>query len=119
MSEESLPTSPFDVIVGYDRQFMATTRATTLQNLAPIGSGHTLAETVYAQATADLGLICSFRHFNSSLKGIILLFNNYQTGPAGLAGSPCARKAHNAARNNIDKPFKGLSGTTLYRKVPV
>ena len=118
MSDESLPTSPFDVIIGSDRQFVAAARTTTLENLAPIGSGHTLAETVHAHATADPGLIRSFRHFNSSLKGIILLFNNCQAGHKELCGEPCFDQAHDAAKI-IKEPFKGLSGTTLYRKVPV
>jgi len=88
------------MVVGRDRQFMATTRAAAPEDFAPIGGGHTLAETVHAQATADLGLICTFRHFNSSLKGIILLFNKCQTGIGCLAGKPCAGKAHDAAQNN-------------------
>ena len=53
---------------------MAATRATALEYLAAIGGGHALAETMHAHATTDFGLICTFRHFNSSLKGITLLF---------------------------------------------
>jgi len=63
------------MVIGCDRQLVAATRATTPQNLTAIGGGHALAKTVHAHATADLGLICTLWHFNSSLKGIKLLFN--------------------------------------------
>jgi hypothetical protein len=40
-------------------------------------------------------------------------------GLATSTGNNCPDEADDAARNNKRKPFNGLSGTTLYRKVLV
>jgi hypothetical protein len=77
------------VVVGFNRQFQAATRAAAAEHFASIGSRHALAKTMYAHAASNLGLVCTFWHEISSLN----------------------------MDNNKSKPFNGLSGTTLYRKV--
>jgi len=52
-----------DVLVRADRELVATAQTAALQHSAPIGRGHALAKTMHAHTAADLGLICSFRHF--------------------------------------------------------
>jgi hypothetical protein len=60
----SLPADPFDVVINFDRQLCAAAAATPAQNFTSVGSGHSLAETMHAHASANLGLICSFSsHF--------------------------------------------------------
>ena len=59
---DSLPTSPFDVFVGFYSELIAPLKAATLEDCAAIGRGHALAETVYTHAATNLWLICSFYH---------------------------------------------------------
>lgn len=57
-----LPTSPFDVFVGLDGQFVATLQAAALKDGAPVGSCHAGAEAMHAHAAADFWLIRSLGH---------------------------------------------------------
>jgi len=66
-----LPPNLFDMLVGFGGQAMATTQASALEHLASSRSRHALAETMYAHAATDFGLIRSFRHIRSSHKKII------------------------------------------------
>ena len=50
------------MLVHFDGEFMAPLKAAALEDIASVGSGHTLAETMHAHAAADLGLICSLGH---------------------------------------------------------
>jgi len=99
---------------------MAATRTTAPEHFASIGGSHTLAKAMHPNTAANFGLVSTFRHFNSSLKGIILLFEGctkpvsadfHRTQPPDLM--------YRTAQSNKSKPFNGLSGTTLYRKVQV
>jgi hypothetical protein len=62
---KSLPMDPFDVVVHRNGQCVAAAHPAALQNFAAISSGHTLAETMYAHAPADFGLISAFGHSSS------------------------------------------------------
>jgi hypothetical protein len=60
----SLPADPFDVVIDLDRKLNTAAAAATMQNFATVGSGHSLAETMHAHATANLRLVGTFRsHF--------------------------------------------------------
>ena len=62
MRRNSLPTSPLDVFVGFDSEFVAPLKAAAFEDCTSVGRGHALAETMHAHAAADLGLVCSFGH---------------------------------------------------------
>jgi hypothetical protein len=53
------------MLVGSRRQAIATAQAATLEHFAPVCGCHTLAEAMYSHATADFGLVRSFRHILS------------------------------------------------------
>ena len=50
------------MLVGSHRQLIATTQAAAFEYSAPISRGHALAESMHAQAAADLRLIRTFYH---------------------------------------------------------
>ena len=53
---------PLDVLVGADGKLVTPAQAAAFEYGAPIGRSHALAKTMHPHATADLGLIRSFRH---------------------------------------------------------
>jgi hypothetical protein len=53
---------PFDMIIGTHGQFVTTAQTTTLNYFAPIRRSHALPETMYAQTSANFGLVSSFGH---------------------------------------------------------
>ena len=62
-----LPANSLYVVIDLDGQLRATAAAAAGKHFAPIGCGHSLAETMHAHATANFGLVCSFScHFSSS-----------------------------------------------------
>jgi hypothetical protein len=50
------------VVVGRDRQPVAAFGATALEHFASFGGRHPCAETVHADAAANLGLVGAFWH---------------------------------------------------------
>src|SRR5258706_12578122 len=67
-----LPTSPFDVVIGSDREFMAAPGAAALENVTAIRGGHSLAKSMHAHTGENFGFISTLWHFNSRLKGCVL-----------------------------------------------
>jgi hypothetical protein len=57
---------PLDVLIGADGELVTPAQAAAFEHRAPIGRGHALAKTMHPHATADLGLVRSFRHASRS-----------------------------------------------------
>jgi hypothetical protein len=57
-----LPADLLNVLVGSHSQLFATAQSAALQDGAPVGCRHALAESVHAHTAADFRLVRTFRH---------------------------------------------------------
>jgi hypothetical protein len=61
------------VLVGGHSQLLATAQAAALEDCAPIGCRHAVAESMHAHAAADFRLVRTFRHSSFLTLKILLL----------------------------------------------
>jgi hypothetical protein len=59
---DRLPADLLNVLVGSHSQLLATAQAAALEDCAPIGRCHAVAESMHAHAAADFRLVRTFRH---------------------------------------------------------
>jgi hypothetical protein len=70
------------MLIGLNRQFVATAQTAALEHCTPISGGHALPKAMHAHTSADLGLISSLRHYllPHSIRKIIAIPEEPGTG---------------------------------------